>query len=66
MFKLDADACLTLVLKQIVITTFQTLTNEFPADDEELKKRAKQKKKKAKDKFIVDSSEEEREKGSRK
>ena len=53
--------------KQIIITTFQTLTNEFPADDEELKKRAKkQKKKKAKETFIVDSSESEFEKSRKK
>ncbi|KAG8735272.1 hypothetical protein FRC10_010802, partial [Ceratobasidium sp. 414] len=44
----------------IIITTFQTLTNEFPADDEELKKRMKQKKKRVKrdeDGFIISDSE---------
>ena len=63
----NLNTWLTLSLKQIIITTFQTLTNEFPADDEELKKRAKkQKKKKAKETFIVDSSESEFEKSRKK
>ncbi|KAG9074526.1 hypothetical protein FS749_013920, partial [Ceratobasidium sp. UAMH 11750] len=47
----------------IIITTFQTLTNEFPADDEELKKRTKQKKKRAKrdeDGFIISDSEDDK------
>ncbi|KAG8729158.1 hypothetical protein FRC10_004206, partial [Ceratobasidium sp. 414] len=44
----------------IIITTFQMLTNEFPADDEELKKQMKQKKKRVKrdeDGFIISDSE---------
>ncbi|KAG9109343.1 hypothetical protein FRC07_008339, partial [Ceratobasidium sp. 392] len=52
----------------IIITTFQTLTNEFPADDEELQKRTKQKKKKAKrdsDGFIVSDSEDDKKRGKK-
>ncbi|KAG8783789.1 hypothetical protein FRC12_019356 [Ceratobasidium sp. 428] len=46
----------------IIITTFQTLTNEFPADDEELKKRSKKKKKAKRDDdgFIISDSEDDK------
>jgi hypothetical protein len=50
--------------QQIIITTFQTLTNEFPADEIDMrKKKSEKKKKKSKqgtlDHFIVDDSSDE-------